>query len=755
MEGIPTGIDFFDAGADGFYRTKPYLVFGGSGTGKSIFGLQYAAAGLALGESALYVCREKADDLILQGERLGFPLSQYVDNNQLVLLEYDEGFREIVTRSGPEAVLAELQSEVADLGVRRVVLDPVDPFFSSMDDESILRSELRMLTSRFEEMGWTPLLLCDSGTMQQAFVLRVFSEVCWGLFELQRGNEGDSGPEHELLVYKMRNVQLPRSKFGFRIGEHGISSGAEAPGATGKRSFARFRRSESPGAGDRAATPDAAPAPPAEEVVEAPVVAAAAVVEVPVVAAPSDAATPAVAAPVPEGAAATSSGDDDLELLDETALDELETLMRRRSPILRPAPATAKPRPVAAVAAVPVEIPAPAPAPLFEARVLVVESDADARRLLASACGPDLRVLEAEDGVGGLRMAAAEHPDLIVMGARMPRLNGIGLCRILREHGISTPIILLCSAHAGPGEAPRSLAAGADLALPKPPEERDLRPAIARLLKAKPPGSITWPVLDSATAARRLVPRTLEAAEFEAEVARARSWAEAAGVPISLIGYEFRFVEGKGGAFIERFFDVLAKRVRAEDALCRLEGRRLAVILVDADDTGARAVIQRVHHEMAEQASLFLGDQSVKPKALYRVLTLQPDALADDQLEPPYIEHLFAVKPRLIEEDQDDRPGEPIEKYPLLEAVYHALSGELALVTSPLDGRVYEIGQERGSRAVTVEGHRYRLQHAREESPAGFRARSGAQIVWVETPDAETRVVARIEDGRVFRGREA
>jgi circadian clock protein KaiC len=161
MEGIKTGIGFFDSQAGGFHRGKPYLAFGASGTGKSILGLQFATAGLAQGEAALYVCREKADDLVQQGERLGLPLESYLDDERLVLLEYDHDFEEIVARAGPEDVLEELTSQTDASRVRRVVLDPVDPFFSSLDQESLLRTELRAVTGHLERLGWTPLLLCD------------------------------------------------------------------------------------------------------------------------------------------------------------------------------------------------------------------------------------------------------------------------------------------------------------------------------------------------------------------------------------------------------------------------------------------------------------------------------------------------------------------------------------------------------------------------------------------------------------------
>lgn len=712
MEGIPTGIDFLDAGADGFFRAKPYLAFGGSGSGKSIFGMQYAHAGLVAGESALYVCREKADDLIQQGERLGFPLGKYVDNDQLVLLEYDEGFREIVARSGPEAVLIELQAEVESLGVSRVILDPVDPFFSSMDDESILRSELRMLTRRFEEMGWSSLMLCDSGVMQQRFVLRVFSEVCWGLFELQRGNEGD-GPEHSLLVYKMRNVQLEKSRFDFRIGENGIAGGMPTPVGV-QRGFARFHREERQPA-------------PVPEAIETPIQ--------PTIPAPSERAP----------TASSSEPESEFELLDDSALDEIERLARQRHNAAAPELTNRT-------------VPEPPVVPKAElsVTVLAIESDEDTRRTMLRACGSKITVVEAADGMAGLRAAAVACPDLILVAARMPQLNGVGLCRILRELGVTTPIVVLCSAHGGPGEAPRALAAGADVVLAKPIDAPKLRATMVSLLRERPPGSQPWPTIDPEVAPSMLVPRSIDAADLEDEISRARSWAEEAGVPVSLVGYEFRFVEGASTAFIGQFRRALAESIRAEDAIAQLDERRLVALLVDADAEGARAAVRRVHQEMAGAAAAFLKDQPVKPKALYRVLTLQPDRLSDDAIEPPYLARLFEETPQLIEEDADDRPGEPVEKYPLIEVIYHALAGEQILLTSPLDGAVHEIrtGAD-GVRETTVDGHGYRQQDAAKETPAGFRARSGVRIVWVHTSETPRRLVARVEEGRVFRGKEA
>ena len=57
----------------------------------------------------------------------------------------------------------------------------------------------------------------------------------------------------------------------------------------------------------------------------------------------------------------------------------------------------------------------------------------------------DVRVLEARDGVEALIVARSQRPDLILADLRMPRLDGIGLCRQLRADPAlhDVPVIIL------------------------------------------------------------------------------------------------------------------------------------------------------------------------------------------------------------------------------------------------------------------------------------------------------------------------
>lgn len=57
------------------------------------------------------------------------------------------------------------------------------------------------------------------------------------------------------------------------------------------------------------------------------------------------------------------------------------------------------------------------------------------------------RVLTAPDGEAGLRVAAAERPDIVVLDVMMPTLNGFQTCRRLKGEDATRhiPVIILTS----------------------------------------------------------------------------------------------------------------------------------------------------------------------------------------------------------------------------------------------------------------------------------------------------------------------
>ncbi len=121
-----TGVAFFDERYGGTYRHRPLLVTGRSGTGKTIFALQFAMQGIQLDERCLLLSAWRANDLVIFAESLGFPLAQAIEAGRLILLEYSQYVpgrdKEWNIVLPPEGFL-QLEEMIRSQAVQRVVLD--------------------------------------------------------------------------------------------------------------------------------------------------------------------------------------------------------------------------------------------------------------------------------------------------------------------------------------------------------------------------------------------------------------------------------------------------------------------------------------------------------------------------------------------------------------------------------------------------------------------------------------------------------
>lgn len=115
--------------------------------------------------------------------------------------------------------------------------------------------------------------------------------------------------------------------------------------------------------------------------------------------------------------------------------------------------------------------------------VLVVDDNADLRRLVRSYLAPLYRVREADTGSSGLAAVAEQLPDLIVSDVMMPVMDGFELCRALRAEPETDFIpILLLTAKAGLDYRIEGLEGGADAYLAKPFDRRELLATVNGLI---------------------------------------------------------------------------------------------------------------------------------------------------------------------------------------------------------------------------------------------------------------------------------
>ncbi len=103
--------------------------------------------------------------------------------------------------------------------------------------------------------------------------------------------------------------------------------------------------------------------------------------------------------------------------------------------------------------------------------ILIVDDEVDLLELLTyNLEGEGFRVVTAPNGIEGLEAARKEEPDLIVLDIMMPKMDGVEVCRRLRQDSErlrATPIIML-TARTEDEDFVRGLDVGADIYLGKP-----------------------------------------------------------------------------------------------------------------------------------------------------------------------------------------------------------------------------------------------------------------------------------------------
>ena len=77
-------------------------------------------------------------------------------------------------------------------------------------------------------------------------------------------------------------------------------------------------------------------------------------------------------------------------------------------------------------------------------RILIVEDENRIARFLKKGLEEESYAVDvAVDGPAALDWVAGAQYDLILLDVMLPGLNGFEVCRILRQRGVATPILML------------------------------------------------------------------------------------------------------------------------------------------------------------------------------------------------------------------------------------------------------------------------------------------------------------------------
>jgi two-component system chemotaxis response regulator CheY len=119
-------------------------------------------------------------------------------------------------------------------------------------------------------------------------------------------------------------------------------------------------------------------------------------------------------------------------------------------------------------------------------RILIVEDSPTMRQLLAFALKrlKDAEIVEASDGMDGLRKVTSDHFDLALIDINMPVMDGLKLISLIRsEDSLKEMPIVVITTEGATEDRERALALGADEYLTKPIQANRVLAVAKGLLK--------------------------------------------------------------------------------------------------------------------------------------------------------------------------------------------------------------------------------------------------------------------------------
>lgn len=122
-------------------------------------------------------------------------------------------------------------------------------------------------------------------------------------------------------------------------------------------------------------------------------------------------------------------------------------------------------------------------APAAREKLLIVEDDPAIQRMIGDYfrhVGYD--IITAADGEAGVRMAQTERPTAMILDLMLPKLDGLAVCRQVRERNSTLPIIML-TAKDDVVDKVVGLEMGADDYLTKPFSLRELEARLKTILR--------------------------------------------------------------------------------------------------------------------------------------------------------------------------------------------------------------------------------------------------------------------------------
>lgn len=226
MERIKTGISIFDQITGGFPKGRSMLIMGDAGSGKTIFGLQFAKNSCKKGLKTAYITTEEdAYDLNMQGDTFNWNLKEYKEDGLLKFIEL-AGVRAKITE-------AEISIDIDTMkGNFTKILEYIPPDFNVVVIDNLgsytakltpyeFRNRFDHLVFELKKRDITAVIILDSATSNEFNELALFP--VYGAINLMKRENPYTGRRERIMdIVKMRSTCTPTQFMTYEINSNGL-----------------------------------------------------------------------------------------------------------------------------------------------------------------------------------------------------------------------------------------------------------------------------------------------------------------------------------------------------------------------------------------------------------------------------------------------------------------------------------------------------------------------------------------------------
>lgn len=204
---------------------RPTLVCGSAGCGKTLLAMEFLVRGATqFHEPGVFMAFEESTEELTQNVRsLGFDLNRLVKQKKLVL-DFVRVERNEIEETGEydlEGLFIRLNAAIESIGAKRVVLDTIEALFSGLQNEGILRAELRRLFRWLKDKGVTAVITGERG--DGTLTRRGLEEYVSDCVVLLDHRVVDQVSTRRMRIVKYRGTTHGTNEYPFLIDEDGFS----------------------------------------------------------------------------------------------------------------------------------------------------------------------------------------------------------------------------------------------------------------------------------------------------------------------------------------------------------------------------------------------------------------------------------------------------------------------------------------------------------------------------------------------------